>query len=374
MEKSFRQLIREYFHFSKKDRRGVILLGSLILLVIFGVFVVDDLQLKSGYDFSEFKKSLQEWEQETNARASQNSLFSFNPNTISEERIDSLLLPRFVKNNILNYRKAGGKFNRPEDVRKIYGMNDSIYAAIKEYISIPAQKTEEPFREERSQAVASTPVTYSGTFDPNTADSTLLSEFGFNAFQASNLLKYRQSGGDFSLPTDLLKIYGIDSAFFTLIEKNIHINSDDITVDDYPDEKNIVAEIIIELNAADSADLVQLPGIGAVFASRIIKYRQLLGGFYSVEQLLEVYNFPEDTYSEIHQNISVNSEQIKQVRLNFAGYSELIRHPYIEKEQVEAILDYRNKKGSFRTMKEFEDSGIIDAEKVKELKPYLTCR
>ena len=375
MEKSFRQLLKEYFHFSKKDRRGVILLGTLILLVISAIFVVDGLQLKSDYDFSEFKKALQKWEQVENTVTSNYSLFNFNPNTISEQQIDSLQLPRFVKNNLLNYRKAGGKFKRPEDIRKIYGMNDSIYATIEKYIIIPRREnSEKTVRETKNTGKASTPPIFSGAFDPNSADSLLLSEVGFNSFQAANLLKYRRSGGFFKTNSDLLKIYGVDSVFYSLIEKNIQIESTDRIADDLPDKKIMESEINIEINSADSLDLIRLPGVGSVFASRIIRYRQLLGGYYSVEQLLEVYNFPEETYSEIHQNISVDPEQIKQIRLNFAGYSELIRHPYIKKEQVKAILDYRTKNGSFRNMKEFEDAGILEAEKVKELKPYLTCR
>lgn len=367
--------MKEYFHFSKKDRRGIIALAILIFLVILLVFVVDSFQLKADSDFSEFKKALQEWEQETNAPTSQNSLFSFNPNTISEERIDSLLLPRFVKNNILNYRKAGGKFDNPEDVRKIYGMTDSIFAAVEKYIIIPEPEIKDR-RSTRNEPDDPKPasIQISGVLDPNKADSVQLSEFGFNAFQASNLLKYRQSGGSFSKPADLLKIYGIDSAFFLLIKNNILIDSIKQIAANEPEKKVTGPEISIELNTADSLDLIKLPGIGSVFAGRIIKYRQLLGGYCSVEQLLEVYNFPEETYYDIYQNLSADPEHILPIRLNFAGYGELLRHPYIEKEEVEAILGYRNKNGSFRTLKEFEDAGLVDAEKVKQLTPYLTCR
>lgn len=375
MEKPFRQLLKEYFHFSKKDRRGIIALAVLIFLVILLVFIVDGFQLNAESDFSEFKKALQAWEEENSTEIQQHSLFSFNPNTISEQRIDSLQLPRFVKNNILNYRKAGGKFDSPEDVRKIYGMTDSIFAAIEKYITIPESETTTK-RSYTKQPDNPKPasIQISGVLDPNKADSVKLSEFGFNAFQASNLLKYRQSGGFFSEPTDLLKIYGIDSTFFLLIKNNILIDSEKQIAANEPERKADRPEIRIELNTADSLDLIKLPGIGSVFASRIIKYRQLLGGYCSVEQLLEVYHFPEETYYEIYQNLSTDPEHILPIRLNFAGYGELLRHPYIEKEEVEAILGYRNKNGSFRSLKEFEDAGIVDAEKVKQLRPYLTCR
>ena len=375
MEKSFRQLLREYFYFSKKDRRGVLMLGAIIVLVIAGIFIADNIQLEQEYDFSEFKKAIQELEQEKNTGNQKYSLFGFNPNTISEDEIDSLLLPRFVKNNIINYRKAGGKYHLPEDVRKIYGMNDSIFAAIEKYIIIPEPETEKTLSEE-TEAIAAKPepVQFSGTFDPNTADSILLTKFGFNSFQTSNLLKYRNSGGSFSLPADLLKIYGIDSAFFSIIKNNIAIEPELAQTFEKPEELDVEAKIEVELNSADTTDLMQLSGIGSVFAKRIIKYRQLLGGFYSTEQLLEVYNFPEETYRNIHSNISADTERIQPIRLNFAEYGELLRHPYLEKEDVEEILEFRNKKGPFRNLEEFEKLGILDTEKVEELRPYLTCR
>ena len=42
---------------------------------------------------------------------------------------------------------------------------------------------------------------------------------------------------------------------------------------------------VVELNSADSTTLRRVPGIGPVFASRIVRFRSLLGGFYTVSQL-----------------------------------------------------------------------------------------
>jgi len=96
-----------------------------------------------------------------------------------------------------------------------------------------------------------------------------------------------------------LKIYGIDSSFFKSIENYIHI---EILEEVTPLViKTVVANV--ELNSADSTELVQLTGIGSVFANRILKYRELLGGFYSTAQLLEVYNFHVETFKKIENNI-----------------------------------------------------------------------
>lgn len=373
MKNSFRQLSREYFRFSKKDRRGILLLISLIFIVITATIVIDNIQLKGKNDFSEFKKALAEWEPETEDATNYHSLFTFNPNTISEEKIDSLLLPAFVKRNILNYRKAGGNFDEPSDLKKIYGMNDSIFAAINNYISIPKSKPKESYEKEKAKEAVSIPETFSGSFDPNIADDATFKKFGFNNYQVSNIIKYRQNGGSFSAPHDVLKIYGVDSAFYKRIEKHIQIESSGITIQEVAPKIASEPEITIELNSADSAQLIKLQGVGSVFASRIIKYRNLLGGFYSTNQLLEVYNFPEETYRQIEPQIFVDQQKIQPLRLNFADFGELIRHPYLEEEHVKAILDYRNTNGAFQSVDQLEKSGIIEPENVSKIKPYLSC-
>ena len=134
------------------------------------------------------------------------------------------------------------------------------------------------------------------------------------------------------------------------------------------------SEIRIELNKADSVGLIQLNGIGATYATRIIKYRNLLGGYYSKKQLSEIYNFPEETYTRIQSQIYVDTAQIVKIRINFAEFSELIRHPYINKVQVKALLTYRETNGSLKNLSELHAIKGFDIETIKKISPYVTCR
>ncbi|HPE74496.1 MAG TPA: helix-hairpin-helix domain-containing protein [Draconibacterium sp.] len=362
---------KNYNHFSKSDRNAIIILCACIILTTISIIIVSNIQPKSEYNYFEYNLQLDEIESpEKNDRFIVKSLFPFNPNTINSKKLDSLDLPQFVKQNILNYRKAGGRFSSKIEVRKIYGMNDSIFNVIKDYIEITDKNESLSENTKAFNKKEEIKNAIKGKLDPNNADYNQLISFGFNSFQAKNITEYRKKGGAFKIKTDLLKIYGIDSAFYNSIEKVITIEVDDKkqVLENYP------VLLHVELNSADSTELMKLKGIGAVYANRVIKYRNLLGGFYSTSQLLEVYNFPSETFKSIENSIYVDTLLVKKIRLNFADYPELLRHPYLNKDQVTAILKYRNQNGSFQDIFQLKTTGLVDPESFSRIRPYLTCR
>ncbi|MEE4256097.1 MAG: helix-hairpin-helix domain-containing protein [Bacteroidales bacterium] len=103
--------------------------------------------------------------------------------------------------------------------------------------------------------------------------------------------------------------------------------------------------LMIEINTADSALLVRLYGIGPSFARRILKYRGMLGGFFSTEQLLEVYGMDSSRYNGILENIHVDTSQISKIPVNEADFKTLLQHPYLDYETVKLIVNYRDHVG-----------------------------
>ena len=223
-------------------------------------------------------------------------MFVFNPNKISEKKLDCLAIPAFIKRNILKYRQSGGVFYDSSSVRRIYGMTDSVFSEIKDYL-VFNDKTAYPARTGRTNFETEKPEMI--FFDPNIADRNTLVKLGFNDFQVQNMIRYRERGGQFRHKFDMLKIYGVDSVFYAKIKNLIIIDSSM-----FQDIKVVQTTFKpINLNNADSLTLITLSGIGPVFASRIIKYRNLLGGFYKKEQLLEVYNLKNETYLKVKKQI-----------------------------------------------------------------------
>ena len=130
-------------------------------------------------------------------------------------------------------------------------------------------------------------------------------------------------------------------------------------------------QIPISINTSDSSQLLVLPGIGPVFASRIIKYRNLLGGFVSVEQLIEVYGLKEETIRQVRDLILIDTFEIRKMDINQAAFGDLLRHPYLDLNDVKSILKYRDFKGHFNSLHEIEQNHLLSDSTLNKVKPYL---
>lgn len=126
----------------------------------------------------------------------------------------------------------------------------------------------------------------------------------------------------------------------------------------------------IELNQADSAMLDELPGIGPSFSKRIIKYRSILGGYYTINQIYEVYGMKPETVERIQKYIKIDTTLIKKIDLNQAEFKEINAHPYISFEQTKSICKHRTKI-KLLSIKQLEELGIFSAEELVKLRPYL---
>jgi DNA uptake protein ComE-like DNA-binding protein len=127
----------------------------------------------------------------------------------------------------------------------------------------------------------------------------------------------------------------------------------------------------IELNTADSSLLTQLPGIGAVLASRTIRYRNLMGGFSDVAQLSEVYGVHRDLVERLTPQLSADSSLIRKIPVNTATYRELIGHPYLNEQQVRGIMNYRRLQNRINSLNELVQNNILKSEEAEKIRPYL---
>jgi competence protein ComEA len=127
----------------------------------------------------------------------------------------------------------------------------------------------------------------------------------------------------------------------------------------------------VGLNEADSVALLKLPGIGPVFAGRIVKYRRLLGGYYRLEQLSEIYGMRQETLDLVTPFLVLDSTALEKLMLNKCEFRDLLRHPYLEYEDVKALVHYIDLEGEIRSHVEIRNNGLLADSTLERITPYL---
>ncbi len=212
-------------------------------------------------------------------------------------------------------------------------------------------------------------------FDPNTVSFDQLIQLGFKEKTAKTFLKFRDKGFVFKQKKDIQKVYGISDNFYAQLEPYILIENKVTAEQKNTSEKNVVSvpikdqtKIKVELNSADSLALIELNGVGPSFAKRILKYRSILGGFTSIEQLKEVFGFTDELYEKVKPFVSLDAGSVKKIDLNKDDFKVINKHPYLSYELTKALFDWRKK--TVITVTNLKD--IINDDTVyNKLLPYL---
>jgi len=210
-------------------------------------------------------------------------------------------------------------------------------------------------------------------FDPNEYAEDEWIYLGLSKKQAAVVMNFIRPG--ITSNEDLEKIYVFpkelmslvkDSTFYPKFPSKINTSEDKVLSSD-----TIQLRPILELNSIDSVQLVSLKGIGPFYASQIIKYRKKIGGYYKIEQLLEVWKMRPETYILLTEQLFVDSEEVQKLRLNTIAFEELYKHPYLSYAQANSIVKMRAQSNGFNHVSEIKKSKLIDSKTFDKLLPYL---
>lgn len=127
---------------------------------------------------------------------------------------------------------------------------------------------------------------------------------------------------------------------------------------------------LLELNSADSAQLDKLRGIGPAFATRIIKYRQRLGGYYHVSQLMEVFGMDKERYGILRSQVTLDTNRIRKLNINTMDKDSLKLHPYIRWNLANLIVNYREKHGKYSAVEDLKKLDLLNDSIYAKLAPY----
>lgn len=318
MKSSIFNFIKDFFEFSQKEMNGFAIMTAIMISMVVGLVAFNQLSNTNDQDFS--KKDAQ--------------------------ILDSLLKEIQAQKPIYNDK------------------NDKISNV-----------------EENANAIALF------SFDPNIASEDEFLALGIKPFLAERILKYRLKGGKFKIKSDFKKMYGLSEEkyaellpYILLPETKAEIgkNKDPVVENSKPkypdvDQKYPKKEFKKgDINTADSVTLEKVYGIGFKLASRIIKYREKLGGFVSLVQLKEVWGLDSTAINEIEKKYEiVENFQPKKININNADFQVLKSHPYIGANKAKLILNFKKMHGTYYAIDQLKQIQAISAEEIGKLNPYI---
>lgn len=245
--------------------------------------------------------------------------------------------------------------------------------------------------DEKAYFAQPTQVAETFPFDPNTADSTTLLRLGLPAWMVRNIYKYRAKGGRYHEAYDFKRTYGMTGELWKRIGPMIRIGDDyqllaveghtrTTKKDDNDSSRSMDGAarqrfpekfkepVRLDLNRTDTNELRRIPGIGPVYARRIVRYREQLGGFTSVAQLAEIPDLPEG----IEQWFSAPASGVRTINVNKADFKTLRRHPYMNYMKAAAIANQRRQNGPLKSIDDLRRMPEFTADDLQRLAPYLS--
>lgn len=310
---------KAYLRFNKKERIGIIIL----LLIIAGFSVLPFLNFfptisTSDIDTSWMKanEQLQLKESQTNMENRENPsyyqidrteniyqpstrtsaparLFNFDPNTLGESGWKELGLRDRTIRTLLNYRSKGGKFRKPDDLQKIYGLRPDEFERLRPYISITTTNENKQQYQTYNNDRTSSPATFEAkpsyrpkAIDINTAGiEDFKSLYGIGDKLAARIVNFRTKLGGFYSVDQVGETYGVPDSTFKNIKAYLQLNNKQIQ------KLNINTATYDELNAH--------PYISSKLAYLILKQKKEKGNFTNIENLKELVSQTNDSYEKV---------------------------------------------------------------------------
>ena len=392
MLKKLKFWIRNYFSFTQRETNGFIILSIIMVLLLAAPLLYKSFIGRQYNDLSDQKllDSLVaeidpgsispdgKISRDSYTSAGKNKLFKFDPNTVSYDDMRQLGMSDLIARRIIKFRNKGGRFVTKKDLQKIYDLPELLFYQLEVYIVLPELTARNASNFLSSEAsvnysdetfdIDSKPdrdkVSFGANkpfdFDPNTVSYDEMRRLGMSSLIAKNIIKYRDKDGSFKVKKDLQKIYDFPGTLYARLEKYI-------TLPEKIERFNI--------NIADTAQLQQIYGIGSILSNRVIKFRDELGGFVSLDQLREVYygRDPIAALKELLKYVYIADNFIpKKILINSADFDELSRHPYISYKLAKTIAAYREQHAAFESVKAVKNIKVLSEKQFEKLAPYLS--
>jgi DNA uptake protein ComE-like DNA-binding protein len=242
----------------------------------------------------------------------------FDPNKLSIAQWQAMGVKPYLAKKIVNAVNKKFVFKQKNDLAKIWGFPKEEYERLKDFINLP--DTVERKQYDKNE--------YASSYDKNKYDNK---NYDNNKSENKYTSNYEKKEYTKYVPK--------------VIEK-------------------------FDINTADTATLKQIKGIGEKTAFQIEKFRNGIGGFYSLEQLKEVYILSPEAFDELKKYALITST-VRKININTADYETLKNHSYIKGKAASILLKYKKQHGNYKTLEDIKKSRAIEEDQLTKLTPYL---
>jgi competence protein ComEA len=304
--------VPSYLEFTKREKNGIVICIIIILLLLWIPNLYEkiypakfppkeelvDVNLKLDSNFNNINPASQRKNYYDNDHSgfkkneSDNkplTPFPFDPNKLSFEGWKQMGLKDKTIKTIMNYTSKGGKFRKPDDIKKVWGISEKQAEQLIPFVII-SDKNESSIK--NLQNNTSLPKKQSKSIDVNTCDSATLEQLkGIGAGFARRIIHYRDRLGGFHSIAQIAEVYGLPDSVFQKIKPLLVLSNDKIKK--------------ININTAQLEELKSHPYIRYKLANAIIQYRNQHGNFQNAEDLKKIILMDNDSYSKIINYISL---------------------------------------------------------------------
>jgi competence ComEA-like helix-hairpin-helix protein len=220
-------------------------------------------------------------------------LFYFDPNTLSVEEWKKLGVREKTANTIQNYLSKGGRFYKPEDISKIWGLHEDEVKRLLPYVRIEAKPTtgNNKYPDSEKEKTYEKTKYVIATVDINNADTSLFIALpGIGSKLAARIIAFREKLGGFYKIEQVAETYGLPDSTFQKIKTKLVITG---------------SVKKLNINTASVDELKTHPYLRYNIANAIVQYRSQHGNFSSVSDIKKIMMITDDIYNKAAPYLTV---------------------------------------------------------------------
>jgi DNA uptake protein ComE-like DNA-binding protein len=217
-------------------------------------------------------------------------------------------------------------------------------------------------------------------FNPNFISDYKGYKLGMSVLEIDRLLAFRKGNNYVNSPKEFQDVTKVSDSLLNAISPYFKfpdwVNNKKEFKDykKYPNSAFVKKEktVIIDINKATQEDLIKIYGIGEAISLRILKLKESLGGFVSMEQMNDVWGLSPEVIENLNSHFKVSElPKLKKIDINNASIKELSQFPYFNYQLAKQIATFRSMNGDFKNVNDLTKIKGLSIDKANIIALYL---